>query len=181
MITYDARSDEFLLQQRQLAAFDTPEEGNLKSLQRWLASSERGGYPLTGADRNVWKDGKDLLITCPDHSSDAFTRLLPKRLIKYYHRFFDSKFKKPTDEENGMYIYDEKHIIRAADIIGTLIASLMPVVAVIVLYSIHNMWVRLGMIALFTVLLSLALIIITKGRRIEIFAATAAYAPSSSL
>jgi hypothetical protein len=173
--------DECLFQQRQLATFDPPEDGNLKSLQGWLADSKRGDYALTGADRDVWKDSKDLLVICPDHLNDSFTRLLPKPVVECYHRFFDAQFRSPSDEENGLYIYDDKKIVRAADIIGTLIASLMPILAVVVLYSIHDMWTRLGMIALFTILLSLGLVIITKGRRIEIFAATAAYVYPTSI
>lgn len=73
-----------------------------------------------------------------------------------------------------IYVYDEKIVIRAADMIGTAISSLLPVLAVIVLHSVHEMLTRLGMIALFTVVFALALMVTTKAKRVEIFAATAA-------
>lgn len=153
----------------------------MNCLQARLANSKHGSYAFTGSDRNIWKDGEDLLVTCPDHLNDSFTRLLLIRFIEAYHKFINSRFRQPSDEENGMYKYDEKSVLRAADILGTLIARLLPVVAVVVLYTMHDMWARLGMVALFTVLLSLALVIITKARRIEIFAATAVYvSPVSS-
>ncbi|KAH8600166.1 hypothetical protein B0O99DRAFT_682613 [Bisporella sp. PMI_857] len=83
---------------------------------------------------------------------------------------------RPVDEESMIYVYDEKIVIRVADMIGTATSSLLPVLAVIVLYSVREMLIRLGMIALFTVLFALALMVTTEAKRIEIFAATAAFA-----
>ena len=73
-----------------------------------------------------------------------------------------------------IYVYEEKAVIRVADMIGTAISSLLPVLAVIALYSVSEMLTRLGIIALFTVVFALALMVITKAKRVEIFAATAA-------
>ena len=73
-----------------------------------------------------------------------------------------------------IHVYDEKIVIRAADMIGTAISSLLPILAVIVLHSVREMLTRLGMIALFTVVFALALMVTTKAKRVEIFAATAA-------
>lgn len=80
----------------------------------------------------------------------------------------------PADVEGSIYVYDEKIVIRTADMVGTAVSSLLPVLAVVVLYCIREMLTRLGMVALFTVLFSLALMATTKAKRVEIFAATAA-------
>ncbi|PQE07040.1 ATP synthase subunit gamma protein [Rutstroemia sp. NJR-2017a BBW] len=75
-----------------------------------------------------------------------------------------------------IYEYKEKTVTRVADMIGISIASLLPVLAVIVLYSVHEMLVRLGIIAMFTVVFALALMVTTNAKRVEIFAATAGFA-----
>jgi hypothetical protein len=65
-------------------------------------------------------------------------------------------------------------VVRAANIIGTLILSVLPMASVIALYFVKNPLARLGMVTLFTVLFSLALVIVTKVRRVETFAYTTA-------
>jgi len=80
------------------------------------------------------------------------------------------------DEENGLHRYDDKRVHRIADVTATLLASSMPLISIFVLYSVHNMWIRLGMVAVFTMLLALAMAVLTKARAVEIFAATAGYA-----
>ncbi|KAH8602000.1 hypothetical protein B0O99DRAFT_707615 [Bisporella sp. PMI_857] len=158
----------------QLATFGRPEDGTLSYLQGWLVDPKQGNYPLAGLDRNVWKISKDLIVLRPSLIGDIFTQLIGMRIIEYYHAFIGSK-RPATDAENGMREYKDKTILRVTHIIGTIVALLMPVTAIIVLYSIHNMWMRFGMVAVFTVLLSLVLLIITNGKRIEVFAATAAF------
>jgi hypothetical protein len=59
--------------------------------------------------------------------------------------------------------------------IGTIISALLPILSVVVLYCVKNMWVRLGLVAMFTVLFSLVLSLIAPAKRIEVFAATAAF------
>ncbi|TVY33855.1 hypothetical protein LSUB1_G007853, partial [Lachnellula subtilissima] len=165
-----------LFQQRQLATFDQPEAGNLEFMNEWLADSSRGNYALEGLDRNVWQDGKDLLVVTSDRLvGDSFTRFLRKPLTALWHKLWGRR-RGPTDVENSACAYGENIVIRFADIIGTAIASLLPVLAVVVLYCVSEMLTRLVMVALFTVIFSLALVTTTKAKRIEIFAATAAFA-----
>jgi len=171
---YSWQTDKCLTQQRQLATFDRPETGNLECVKDWLSDPRQGNCALGGLDRNVWKDGKDLLVIKPDSiAADSFSRLLRKPLIALCHRF-PSGCCGPTDIESNICVYDEKVVIRTADMIGTAMSSSLPVLAVAVLYYIRSMLTRLGMVALFTVLFSLALMTTTKAKRIEIFAATAA-------
>lgn len=162
------------MQQRQLATFDSSEPGNLAFLQSWLTDSNQGNYTLQGLDRTVWDSNIDLLVTVPSQLSDSFTRLVITRIIDAYHNVLGSR-RKATDIENGIWKYEEKVVIRIADMIGTLIGSMLPVLAIVVLYLVRGMRVRLGMVALFTMLFSVALVCITRAKRVEIFAATAAY------
>ncbi|PVH79058.1 hypothetical protein DL98DRAFT_633031 [Cadophora sp. DSE1049] len=164
-----------LLQQRQLVTFEQPEEGNLSYLRGWLIAKGQGDYSLEGLDRNVWKDGKDLLVLVPSILGETFAQSISKHIFELYHRLIGSR-RKPSDEENGLHRYNDKRVHRIADITATLLASSMPLTSIFVLYSVHNMWVRLGMVAIFTMLLSLGMAVLTKARAVEIFAATAAFA-----
>jgi len=57
----------------------------------------------------------------------------------------------------------------------TIIASLIPIVCIVVLYVIHNNGWRLGTMAFFTAAFAAVLVILTSAKEVEIFAATAAY------
>ncbi|PQE24140.1 ATP synthase subunit gamma protein [Rutstroemia sp. NJR-2017a BVV2] len=176
-VVIDRYVDECLFQQRQLATFDLPESGNLEFLNDWLVDPRQGDCALEGLDRNVWKEKEDLVVIKPDGIAvDSFTRVLRKPLTAFWHKLRTRRCHRQADEESMIYAYDEKIVIRVADMIGTAIASLLPVLAVVVLYSVREMLARLGIIALFTVLFALALMITTKAKRVEIFAATAGFA-----
>ncbi|CAG8977261.1 hypothetical protein HYALB_00009358 [Hymenoscyphus albidus] len=165
-----------LLQQRQLTSFHEPEAGNLEFLNEWLRDPRHGKSALEGLDRQVWKDGRDLLVAKPDGlADDSLTRILRKYLTFPFHILW-SRYRSPVDVENGIYKYDEEAVIRLANVIGMAVSALLPVLAVVVLYFVHDMLKRLAMVAMFTVIFSLALMATTKARRIEIFAATAAFA-----
>jgi hypothetical protein len=168
--------DECLLQQRQLAAFSAPDPGNLAFLNSWLADPRQGNHTLEGLGGNLWRDDpKDLLVVGPNLVNDSFARLVQNRLLQYYHDIISVRFKAPSDVERQLYHYQEETVLRLADTIGTVVSALLPILAVVVLYCVQNMWARLGLVALFTVLFSLVLSWVATGKRIEVFAATAAF------
>jgi hypothetical protein len=57
---------------------------------------------------------------------------------------------------------------------GTVLASLMPTIAILALYCVNNTLARLGLILAFSSLFSLALRVLARARKIETFAATTA-------
>ena len=81
----------------------------------------------------------------------------------------------PGDEESGsMWEYNDLHINSFVNVLGTTLASLLPLSSIFVLYLVKNLLIRLGVITAFTMAFSLTLSILTQSRRIEIFAATTA-------
>jgi hypothetical protein len=76
--------------------------------------------------------------------------------------------------ESNNFLYRDSYFHLIANVIGTLISSLIPIVSVVVLYFITEMPMRLAMVGLFTAIFSIALSLVTSGTRVEIFAATAA-------
>jgi len=80
------------------------------------------------------------------------------------------------DLESNVFFYRDTHIYRVATILGTLLSSLIPIAAIIVLSLVENMRARLGIVSVFTAVFSVSLSLVTEGKRVEIFAATAAFA-----
>ncbi len=80
----------------------------------------------------------------------------------------------PHDPESGICRYEERKIERAVDILVTVLASLIPIVSILILYSVGNTLDRLAIAVAFTGLFSFCLAVTTKARRVEVFAATSA-------
>jgi hypothetical protein len=70
--------------------------------------------------------------------------------------------------------YSDHTIFRIAAFVGTIVASLLPVSAIVVLYFITAMGTRLGLVGTFTAVFSICLWFMTDGRLIEVFSATSA-------
>jgi hypothetical protein len=78
------------------------------------------------------------------------------------------------DLESNIFLYRDSHFHHIANIVGTLISSLIPIGSIVVLYFVADMPIRLAIVSLFTAIFSIALSLVTSARRVEIFAATAA-------
>lgn len=73
--------------------------------------------------------------------------------------------------------YSGAWILRVTSIMTTVVACLLPTVAITVLAKVHSMGLILGLITLFTALFAFGLVLLSSSSsRVEIFTATAAYA-----
>lgn len=73
-----------------------------------------------------------------------------------------------------MVRYKNGHLLKLTNLIATIISSALPITAIVALYYINRMIVRLVVVAAFTMAFSLILATVTNARRAEIFASTAA-------
>lgn len=78
--------------------------------------------------------------------------------------------------QGGVALYDDRKLGTIAHMLGTLAASLLPVLSIFVLYFVTNMLDRLFIILAFSTLFSFTLYVFTRARGsvFGIFAATAA-------
>jgi cell division protein FtsX len=74
--------------------------------------------------------------------------------------------------DDGSIVYSEEKLLRLGALLGTVLASTMPVVAIVVLSFVTRMKMRLAVIALFTALFSTLLGLFSNGKAVEIFTAT---------
>jgi hypothetical protein len=85
--------------------------------------------------------------------------------------------KKYGTEPGGVEIrkYSGRKIAKTGKIAVAVLSSILPTLAILVLYFVKRMIVRIGLVILFTTLFSVTLAVFTAARKVEIFSATAAY------
>lgn len=77
---------------------------------------------------------------------------------------------------NNLRVYDDKKITVAADVLAAVISSLLPTVMILVLFFVHDMLWRLGLLIIFTAIFSASITVFTNAKKIEVYSATAAFA-----
>ena len=153
-------------------------------MQKWYGGPNYAYFPLVGDDCEIWArrslngpNGRErvseyasdlIAINGPSSNSDHATDFLAETLIPHWHDKVASRFFKNMRTYHGSTMY------RFTSIIATALSSLLPVVSIVVLYTVHSKAARLGIIAGFTLVFSLALSIFTTANRVENFATTAA-------
>jgi hypothetical protein len=85
-----------------------------------------------------------------------------------------SNFGQITDAECGIPQYREASLTRISSVVATTASSILPLLAVLVLWYVKNTLHRILVMIGFTAMFTASLAIFTSARRIEIFAATAA-------
>jgi hypothetical protein len=70
--------------------------------------------------------------------------------------------------------YIDSYLHTLLSILVTVLACLLPISSILILYFISNTGARLGVAVAFTAVFALCLALVTKGKRVEIFAATSA-------
>ncbi|KAK6829745.1 hypothetical protein PG987_010329 [Apiospora arundinis] len=126
----------------------------------------------------------DLVFLREDTMEDDFlSKLMIGPVLKLFHRFW--RFFKPplrhdpeTAAERGeltaLWHYKDRNIRLVANLIGSGVSSLMPMLSIIALFYVKDTLARLGLVCAFTLVFSLFMFAATQCKRVEVFAATAA-------
>lgn len=169
-------SDETMAHQKMMRDLQSPAKTNLAFFRDWLTRKKMGGCPILGADRHAWDEETeyDLIALVHSKDTDSFTNWVCRTIVPGFHAVLGRYVKKPVawDPESGICDYSESTILTVLDICGTVVSSLLSISAIVVLYLVSNMSVRLGIVAAFTAVFALVLALMTKARRVEIFVAT---------
>lgn len=154
-----------------------PKKHDLEVLRQCIIDVHTSDY-LLGKEHEAWTDpakASDLVAISPVETFDPLTQWLADTFLAVYHRLLGHKHKTASDPDAELYTYDDDHIRFPIAALSTALASVLPIVAIVILYFVTSMGWRLGIMALFTSSFSLALAILTEAKRTEIFAATAAF------
>lgn len=137
------------------------------------------GYVWEPKDHRGESHRQDFVtIAAPKSERDYFTQSIIYPLVSLYHRAWGRRHlekQNVLDLESGVVDYDEERLDRIGMVISTILASILPVIAVLGLFFVKNLlkriYIMIGITGGFAGLL--VLLSNGKGKRIEIFAATA--------
>lgn len=176
----DFREDQALIQQATTLGYEQPRKWDLHYLQDYLQSNDMGTLALRGLDATIWgskheRDShkQDLVTLKPRAKKDAFSVWAAESTIFNLIRCGCSRFMKRS-RIHGSIGYEDSTIYRITYWLTGILASLIPISSIAVLYQVQSTSARLGIIAAFNVLLSTCLMGLTRAKRAEIFAISAA-------
>jgi hypothetical protein len=110
----------------------------------------------------------DLVCFVPRQEDDVFSRWIAERVSKYFSCCM------PTDEEVGIAGFKYGGILRQTVRITTIIASVLPCISIVVLYSLKSTWIRLVALFGFNALIAICVTIMTNAKPLDVFAISAA-------
>ncbi|KAN0119645.1 hypothetical protein V8E51_001853 [Hyaloscypha variabilis] len=171
--------NEHLAQAVFLDSLKAPNKYDHAFIARWFTHEKTGNYPLLGIDWQIWsKDSTDLITIHRRAPYSPFSRHLAKTIIPYLHSRIFWRWKKHADPESGTGLchYEDRKVERVVDILVTVLASLIPIASILILYFVANTLDRLAITVAFTGIFAFSLTVTTRARRVEVFAATSAFA-----
>ena len=156
--------------------YKRPSLRNLNILRSYLAGPTAKDQ-LLGKDRLAWEDDKsytDLFSLHEAEEMDPATQWLVMKCLAPCTRAFGHLLWRPTEHDPNLFHFADDELRRPVFVISTMLSSLLPVLAVTILYLVHSMPQRLGIMGGFTAAFSLAISLTTRASRAENFAGTAA-------
>ncbi|KAJ8133163.1 hypothetical protein O1611_g460 [Lasiodiplodia mahajangana] len=174
-------TDACLLTQAQLNALPRPEERNIGVLRDWLQRPAYGNGFLRGFEKRTWdiERGDMVALQKEADDSDSLTRWLFRVVPGSFHNRWAHRWKSPVQGREGeedLFEYKSSTLVRFATSVTTLLSTIFPLISIPILYLVESMSIRLGLIVVFTSLFSLALLLASNARRVEIFMASSAFA-----
>ncbi|KAI1847839.1 hypothetical protein JX266_006334 [Neoarthrinium moseri] len=185
-----------LLQYSEILKLPSPTENQRRTAFTVLGSSSltNGGLgkfqslDLAGIDgpevyQKRWSNDL-VLLDAMEEDNDTLARWIVHPLFHVFHLLW-KRNKRPipqdlesasSDEEGlGGCNYSSHHIRTANHVVGALFAAVLPLASIVILYKVQDMDLKVALVCIFTILFCLAMSILSKSRRIEVVAATAAF------
>ena len=118
------------------------------------------------------KNSQDIISLTPEHNREAFSRFLINKL---------SWVLLPTEarqeqQQTGFTVLSDNRVRRTTRVVAVVLASILPVLSIVILYYVHSTNIRIGLIIVFSTLFSAVVALVSDARNVEVMAATAAYA-----
>jgi hypothetical protein len=139
------RPDTALIQQSQIAMLSSPHKKDLSSLRGWLDRPHYGDGFLAGTVEDVWDVEKNHVDFVTFEPRGGLTYAI-SRFWLYVRRLFSRK----TMPKGQIYYTDGSPEGHLANGILTVLASLFPMLPIVILFFIHRLLIRLVLILVFT-------------------------------
>jgi len=138
-----------------------------------------GPLALIGQDCDIWGSIQnpkgyrhDLVGLKPRRKNDPFSRVVCANAVHLF-RCGLSRIKNPS-QFHGTVGYEDTSVKRLTRCVSNIVASLMPILSIVILYNVSTIQAKLGIIAAFNVLMSACISVFTNARRSEVFAVASA-------
>ncbi|KAK0658714.1 hypothetical protein QBC41DRAFT_308131 [Cercophora samala] len=171
----------FIIQVHQMNSIPSPQPSQLSALKDWLRDFKGGNSFLQSNEAFTWADpdpSSYLCLSAPVKETDPFTTFITEKILGAYHHFLGHRLGtgEVVDTETGHTSYSSSRISQASSLITTVLASILPVLTILVLNTLESTNARIAVTAAFTALFALVIAVFSDAKRIEIFAATATFA-----
>lgn len=141
------------------------------------------GFPRD-LENTIWSEENETdLTSLTDRypKMDVCSRWIHSQLLRWYHNKLGHRLHDPISlAETSVQIpaihYSDDKLTATANAISTILSSLLPAVSIVALYFVPHQLARIVSIVAFCLVFSVVLTLITNARRIDCFAATAAFA-----
>ncbi|KAH7395618.1 hypothetical protein BKA64DRAFT_745812 [Cadophora sp. MPI-SDFR-AT-0126] len=156
-----------LLRRNQVLQLEAPADTPFKAFKTWFRTKR----PLWGSGFRTLHDEDDMV--------SLGTQVEPDRMSSLIHRCLGYRLRVPrkTPKSWGpMYYYPVQRVTLIVVILSMLCSASLLVGAIMTLYFVKPIGVRLGIVGIFTLLFAASIALLTHARRVEVYGATAAYA-----
>jgi len=141
-----SRLDDTVVQQSIIHRFAKPDNHDLRALQDWLERQAFGNLALIGADRGTWgridqpiNPHADLLTLNSTGCEDSFSRWFSRKFIAWFHYTFRHRPLNSGDLESGIISYSSSVTEKYTSFVATIVASMLPILSMVVLYCATSM------------------------------------------
>ncbi|KAF2136186.1 uncharacterized protein K452DRAFT_205563, partial [Aplosporella prunicola CBS 121167] len=180
--------NEALLQQIKIVSVEPPRKSDLRYIQQYLKSRDMQEGYLLGDDATLWGQdlpddktdhqkqreddhGIDLLALLPRHNEDYFSKMVTENLIQ---KLVDLNQGRKPSTRVKLKRFEDDNVLRWTFLVAGVLASALPVLSIGILYVAKSLKVRIGLIAVFNVVLSFLMAVLTSASRAEVFSVSAA-------
>lgn len=161
-----------------------PSKSDLKTLRYWLtAENFKRPFPREREAKYTWStniDDDDFITLTSDERVPFVKAFQSKVIAPLFELFFPmdtlSFLYKTVDETASLTRLNQGLFSKVLMASSKVIASMLPVLVMIVLYTVNSVETRLGLTVMFSGLFSTLLLYFTSASLTEIFTATAAFA-----
>ncbi len=180
--TTDLRLDSAILKAYQIHSLAKPVECDIGFLREWLERPEGADYSIKGVEAEPWKPccAADLVSLSRPDTRDEFAQSLSDKILPWYHHYLGRRGKKPAISDNndldGIWEYRPEVFVALGNITCMVLSSIIPTTSIFALHFVKSMIARLAVIAAMSFVFSFVMMVIVRGRRVEVFAATTAFA-----
>ncbi|KAL8741247.1 MAG: hypothetical protein Q9190_006124, partial [Brigantiaea leucoxantha] len=164
-----------LLQYQKIQKLTKPTSYEVGVLREWLHRPEGGDFFLKGREADTWQIDSELVhLSGQESEKDRLTCMISDKIVPWFYRRWGYRVQPvDTGEWDGVWEYSNERVAAIVTLISTVLASLLPISSMLVLNLFSDPVMRLVIIMLFTALFSVTLTVVSKSRRVDIFAATA--------